>query len=225
MNIMAKKSSKPAEKADKPAESKAAPKKVAKKDGVAIASVKDGRYHFEGAFHRIIPNQPIWDEDKKVLAGTTNPREMHYVHSYGGEAIFFESLGKGKLMATRCDNPKCDSKGKIYEPFLIYCRDCLEKATPIDLTEIAKKTAKIYSFIVTARSGAFNTLGLPIKFINIEFEGVCTILMSYLAVGDPEIGKRVVPIFRTKNPTYTITDLSWVVEGTPESALPEGFTF
>jgi hypothetical protein len=63
------------------------------------------------------------------------------------------------------------------------------------------------------------------KFINIEFKGVVTILMSYLAIGEPKIGMRVVPIFRTVAPTYTITDLAWVPEKTPASALPEGFTF
>jgi len=51
------------------------------------------------------------------------------------------------------------------------------------------------------------------------------VLMSYISVGEPEIGKRVVPIFRTKNPTYTITDLSWALKGTPEGKLPKGFTF
>ncbi|MHA1673995.1 MAG: Zn-ribbon domain-containing OB-fold protein, partial [Promethearchaeota archaeon] len=156
------------------------------------------------------------------LAGITNPRDMTYVHSYGGEAIFFESLAKGKLMAARCDNEKCEFKGSIYQPFRIYCPDCLRKMTPIDMKGM---TAKVHSFIITARSGAFNTLKLPIKFINVEFEGVSTILMGYLSVGDPKMGMEVVPIFNTKKPTYTIIDLSWVPVGTPESELPENFTF
>jgi hypothetical protein len=79
--------------------------------------------------------------------------------------------------------------------------------------------------MICERSGAFNTLEKPLKFINLEFKGVATILMSYLSVGEPAIGKRVVPIFRTLAPTYTITDLSWVPAGTPEELLPEGFTF
>ncbi|MHA1241407.1 MAG: hypothetical protein ACTSQU_11555, partial [Promethearchaeota archaeon] len=111
------------------------------------------------------------------------------------------------------------------QPFRIYCPDCLRKNTVIDMTELAKKTAKIYSYITTHRSGAFNSLPKPIKFINIEFEGVVTILMSVLAIGEPEFDKKVVPIFNTKAPTYTITDLRFVVEGTSESDLPEGFTF
>jgi uncharacterized OB-fold protein len=97
--------------------------------------------------------------------------------------------------------------------------------TVVDLTDRCRKTAAIHTFMVCERSGAFNTLDKPIKFINVQFEGVSTILMSYLSIGEPKIGMRVIPIFRTVNPTYTITDLSWVPEGTDEKILPEGFTF
>ncbi|KKN42580.1 hypothetical protein LCGC14_0711820 [marine sediment metagenome] len=198
------------------------PKKEEEKGFVDIIN---GRYKPRGVFHIPEANQPIFNKDSGKLAGITNPRDMTYIHSYGGEAPFFESLGKGRLMATRCENEKCESKGSIFMPFRIYCPDCLRKATVIDMTDIAKNTAKIHSFIVTHRSGAYNTLKKPIKFINIEFDSVVTILMSYLSFGEPEIGKRVVPIFKTKNPTYTIIDLSFVLEGTSESELPEGFTF
>ena len=49
--------------------------------------------------------------------------------------------------------------------------------------------------------------------------------MGYLSVGEPEIGMKVVPIFNTTKPSYTILDLSWVPEGTNESDIPEEFTF
>ncbi len=182
------------------------------------------RYKVNGEFSVITPNRPIFNEAKK-LCGITNPRTMTYIHSYGGEAPFFEGISKGILRGTRCDNPKCESKGSIYLPFRIFCPDCLKKMKIVDLTKTAQKTAKIHTFMVCERSGAFNTLDKPIKFINIEFDGVCTILMSYLSAGEPEIGMRVAPIFRTKNPTYTITDLSWVPVGTPKSKLPKGFSF
>ena len=188
--------------------------------------VKDGKYKIKGDFHHITPNTPIRGEDEGWrLMGVTNPRQMTYIHTYGGEAIFFESIGKGKIYGTRCDNPDCEFKGTVYLPFRIHCADCLGKNTVLDLTELCKRSAKVHTFMVCKRAGAFNTLDKPIKFINVEFEGVDTILMSYLSYGDPKIGMRVVPIFRTVNPTYTITDLSWVPEGTPENVLPEGFTF
>ncbi len=188
--------------------------------------VKKNRYKLKGDFHHLTPNMPIRNaDDGWKLMGVTNPRAMTYIHTYGGEAAFFEGLGQGKLLATRCDNPDCEFKGTVYQPFRIHCPDCLRKNKIIDLTEKAKKSSVIHTFMVCERSGAFNSLDKPIKFINIEFEGVDTILMSYLSKGDPEIGMRVVPIFRTMNPTYTILDLSWVPEGTKEKELPEGFSF
>jgi len=186
--------------------------------------VSDGRYKFDGKFHYIYPNSPIRNDDG-VLMGVTNPRDITHVHMYGGEAPFFESLEKGKLLGTRCDNPDCEHTGMYHVPFKIHCPDCLVKNTIVDITDLAKKTATVHTFMVTERTGAFNTLKIPIKFINIEFEGVSTILMSYLPVGEPKIGMRVIPIFQTKNPTYTILDLAWVPEGTKDSELPDGFTF
>lgn len=186
--------------------------------------VKDNKYKLKGTFHHMTPNSPIRNgDDNWKLLGITNPRDMTYMHSYGGEAIFFESLGRGKLLATRCDSGDCDSFGTVYMPFRIHCPDCLGKNRVIDLTDIARKTARIYTFMVCERSGAFNLLDKPIKFINIEFDGVATILMSYLSVGEPAIGMKVIPIFRSDAPTFTILDLSWVAEGTRAEQLPQGF--
>ena len=186
--------------------------------------VVNGKYRPTGHFHYIDPNTPIYDEAGR-LVGVTNPRDLTHIHTYGGEAVFFESLKDGKLMATRCDNEDCPAYKSVYLPFRIHCMDCLQRNTVIDVTEIAKKTSTVHTFMITERTGAFNTLPTPIRFINIEFEGICTILMGYLSVGEPHIGMKVVPIFKTENPTFTILDLSWVPVGTKESELPEGFSF
>jgi hypothetical protein len=191
---------------------------------VGVVKVVGPAYKFDGPFHRPEKNQPIRDENG-VLCGVTNPRDITHVHSYGGEAPFFEGIAKGRLIATKCVNKKCESNGSIFMPFRIACPECLEKMEQIDITARARESAKIYSFMVCERSGAFNTLEKPIKFVNVEFDGVCTILMSYLLKGDPEIGKRVVPIFRTKSPNYVIMDLAFVPAGTNAKDLPEGFTF
>ncbi len=188
--------------------------------------VKNNRYKLKGNFHHLTPNTPIRNADEGwKLMGVTNPRDMTYIHSYGGEAPFFESLSQGKLLGTRCDNPDCEYKGTIYQPFRIHCMDCLGRNTIIDMTETAKKNSVIHTFMVCERSGAFSLLDKPIKFINVEFENVDTVLMSYLSIGDPQIGMRVAPVFRKKSPTYTILDLSWVPAGTKEEELPEGFSF
>ena len=187
--------------------------------------VKDNGYRLKGNFHRLMRNEPIRNSATGKLVGVTNPRELTHIHTYGGEAPFFAALAKGRLLATRCDNPACEYKGSIYQPYRIHCPDCLAKMTEIDMTDIAKTTSKVHTFMICSRSGAFNALDKPIKFINIEFDGVCTILMSYLALGEPKFGMKVVPIFNTTDPTYTILDLSWVPTGTPASQLSLGFTF
>lgn len=188
--------------------------------------VVDGKYRLEGEFHSGEPNQPIRDEKGK-LCGITNPRRIVHHHSYGGEAPFFDGVGKGKLLATRCDNKDCvDGHGSIFVPYRIHCPDCLDRNTEVDITKIANEKARVYSFMVCERSGAFNTLDKPIRFINVEFDGVATILMSYLLCAqEPKIGMKVRPIFRTENPTWTITDLAFVPADTPASKLPKGFTF
>ncbi|MEA3559514.1 MAG: hypothetical protein U9R75_09705 [Candidatus Thermoplasmatota archaeon] len=186
--------------------------------------IEKNRYKFEGKFHHIEKNQPIYDEEGH-LKGVTNPRNMTYVHTYGGESIFFESLGKGKLLASRCDNPDCESYGSLFIPYRIHCPDCLFKNSPVDITDKAKDNATVHTFMITERTGAFNTLPKPIKFVNVEFEGIPTILMGPLIVGVPEIGMKVVPIFKTKDPTFTIMDILWVPKGTDGSELPDGYTF
>ena len=187
--------------------------------------VVGGRYRLRGEFHTIERNQPIRNEAGK-LCGITNPRRLVHTHSYGGEQEFFEGIAQGRLIGTRCDNAACeDGYRSVFLPFRIHCPDCLQRTTSVDLTALANTTASVHSFMITERTGAFNTLEKPIKFVNIEFEGVCTILMGYLLRGEPRIGDRVRPIFATRNPTYTILDLAWVPAATPESGLPQWFTF
>ena len=187
--------------------------------------VVENRYRLRGEFHSIEPNQPIRNEEGR-LCGVTNPRRLVHTHSYGGEYEFFSGIAEGRLVGTRCDNADCEvGYGSIFMPFRIYCPDCLQRTTSVDLTEVASRTATVHSFMITERTGAFNTLEKPIKFINVEFEGVCTILMGYLLRGEPAIGDRVVPIFATEQPTYTILDLAWVLEGTAPGDLPKGFSF
>jgi uncharacterized OB-fold protein len=186
----------------------------------------NGKFKLNGDFHVQSPHMPIRNADKGWrLMGVTNPRCITHIHMYGGEAIFFENLSKKTIFGTRCDNPACPAAATIYLPFRIHCPDCLAKNTVVDLTDLCRDTATIHTFMVCERSGAFNTLEKPIRFINVAFAGVATILMSYLSVGTPDIGKRVIPIFRTTGATYTITDLSWAVEGTAVEMLPEGFSF
>ena len=91
-------------------------------------TIKNGKYKIKGDFHTLSKPMPIRDADNDWrLAGITHPRAITHIHAYGGEAVFFESLSRAKLMGTRCDNPACDCTGTTYLPFRIHCPECLEE--------------------------------------------------------------------------------------------------
>lgn len=189
---------------------------------VIIKGPYPGRYRFEGKFHEGEPSQPIRDENGK-LWGVTKPRKIVHVHSLGEESVFFSGISeKGKLFATKCNNQECPGNGTEYLPFRAYCPDCLGKMDIIDVTDRAIEGAVVYTFIKTNRTGAFNTLDTPVRFIDIEIPGISTFLKGFMVGdGEPSIGLRVVPVFR-KEPTYTIKDLAWVKENEP---APDGWMF
>jgi hypothetical protein len=165
----------------------------------------------KATFNNINPGATIVRQLDPIVI--EKPRAPIHVHTYGGETPFFKGLTEGRLMATKCVNPGCEVAGKEGSYFLpprVYCPDCLEKMQWEDITELAKKSAKIHTHITVDRPGAFNRLPMPCQLISVEIEGVCTALMSVLAKGTPDIGVRIEPRFNTSNPTFTILDLSWV---------------
>ncbi len=64
--------------------------------------VKKGQYKIKGDFHHLELGQPIRlaDEDWRLI-GITNPRQLTHMHSYGGEAPFFENSEQGKADGDR----------------------------------------------------------------------------------------------------------------------------
>lgn len=141
------------------------------------------------------------------------PRAPIHIHTYGGETPFFQGLASGKLLATRCVNKQCNPAGKekqIFLPPRVYCPDCLEKTEWIDVTDRARKTARVHTHITVAHPGAFNRVPIPCELISVEIEGVSTIIMSQLRGAKPKIGMPIEPVFETEKPTFTILDLAWV---------------
>jgi uncharacterized OB-fold protein len=165
-------------------------------------------HHFE--FDNLHPGATVVRSlDPLVIEKPRSP--MHY-HTYGGETPFFAGLTQGKLLATKCVNPKCDPSGKegyFHLPPRVHCPDCLEKMEWEDITDLARRTAKIHTHITINHPGAFNRVPIPCELISVEIEGVATILMSQLVKAKPEIGMRIEPVFNTRSPTFTILDLAW----------------
>ena len=136
-----------------------------------------------------------------------NPRTITHNHSYGGLSKFFKGLAEGILFGTFCDN--CNDTG-VWLPPRVHCPDCWSEMRWL---EIITSHAKVYTYSMTNFPGAGFKATTPCPLISIEIPGVCTKFMSYLSKfgeDEPYIGMPVRPVFRTKNPTYTILDISWV---------------
>lgn len=134
-----------------------------------------------------------------------NPKTWYHTHSYGGWGKFFEGLTQGKLLATRCTNPKCGEK-RLWIPPRCECPDCWHEMSWHE----APQTGVIYTHSTVKYPGELFKLPAGTPLISVEIEGVCTKLMSWLKEGKPVFGMKVKAVFNTKNPTHTILDLAWV---------------
>ncbi|MDP3769553.1 MAG: hypothetical protein U1A23_03840 [Candidatus Sungbacteria bacterium] len=133
-----------------------------------------------------------------------NPRTITHYHSYGGLSKFFDGLTNEILYGTLCLHDRATG---IWLPPRVHCPDCWETMiwAPIDFYE-----ACVYTHSTTNLPGAGFQASVPCPLISIEIPGVCTKFMSYLSEGEPYIGMPIEPVFRTKKPTYTILDISWI---------------
>lgn len=139
-----------------------------------------------------------------------NPRTIIHRHTYGGLSRFFHELTQGRLFGKVCIEKGCRHTG-IWLPPRVHCPDCWEEMSWVEVMDAHK--ARVYTYSVTNLPGAGFMASTPCPLISIEIPGVCTKLMSYLSEfrdGEPYIGMSVRPVFRTRRPTYTILDLSWV---------------
>ncbi len=78
---------------------------------------KKNRYRLKGDFHHITPNTPIRDADADWrLIGVTNPRDMTYIHSYGGRRFSSSRLARGNCWPPAATTPS------VNRPVVSTCR-------------------------------------------------------------------------------------------------------
>lgn len=154
----------------------------------------------EKLFGQFVPHHVIVRE---------NPRTIVHRHTYGGLSKFFLQLSAGVLYGTKCVSDQCKHTG-IWLPPRAHCPDCWEE---MQWMAIDTSGATVYTHSTTNLPGAGFMLSTPCPLISVAIPGVCTKFMSYLSKfgdGEPYIGLPVKPVFRTRKPTYTILDVSWV---------------
>jgi len=132
-------------------------------------------------------------------------------HTYGQLTPYFKGLAEGRLMATRCLNPRCPvgrGEGELWLPPRADCPDCHQ---PMAWRQIERPEGYIYTYTYVERGGAGLELACPYYQIDVKIDGVCTIAKSYLkGPGPVQIGDRVRAGFRAgPEATHTCLDLYW----------------
>jgi uncharacterized OB-fold protein len=132
----------------------------------------------------------------------------HY-HTYGMLTPYFRGLAEGRLMATRCENPRCPvskGRGERWLPPRADCPDCHQ---PMVWDQIRDPRGTIYTYTLVERGGTGLEIECPYYQIDVKMDGVCTIVKSYLADRKPiRIGDKVRARFLTgKEATHTCLDL------------------
>jgi uncharacterized OB-fold protein len=146
----------------------------------------------------------IYDDERALVINF--PRTLNHRHTYGLLTPFFKGLAEGRLLATRCTNPKC-GENRLWLPCRAYCPDCW---VLMSWEEIPKPVVgTIYSFTEVVYAGIGIELSVPYWQIDVELPGLATIFKGYLIRGKPEIGMKVRAGFRVENPTHTILDIYW----------------
>lgn len=148
-----------------------------------------------------------------VHAPRLGEQGTHY-HTYGRLTPYFKALTEGRLLGTRCVNAACPishGAGELWLPPRADCPDCHER---MEWHECVDPRGRIYTYTYVERGGAGLELPCPYYQIDVEIDGVGTILKSYLVGAGPvKIGDRVRAAFRTgTDATHTALDLYWVLE-------------
>ena len=108
----------------------------------------------------------------------------HY-HTYGLLTPYFQGLGEGRLMATRCVSSQCPigkGRGDLWLPPRADCPDCHQ---PMDWEEIKEPRGYIYAYTHVERGGTGLEIECPYYQIDVKMEGVGTIPKSYLVDRKP----------------------------------------
>lgn len=138
------------------------------------------------------------------------PEGTHF-HTYGLLTPYFKGLTEGRLMATRCVNPRCPvgkGNGDLWLPPRADCPDCHQ---PMRWEEIRRPEGYIYTYTYVERGGTGLEIECPYYQIDVKIDGVGTIIKSYLLDRKPiRIGDRVRAVFRSGDQaTHTCLDLAW----------------
>jgi uncharacterized OB-fold protein len=138
-------------------------------------------------------------------------KEGTHFHTYGQLTPYFQGLTEGKLMGTKCVNPKCPiskGKGELWVPPRMDCPDCHAKMV---WEQVKNPQGYIYTYTHVERGGTGLEIETPYYQVDVFVQGVCTIIKGYLINRTPiKIGDKVKAGFLTGDKaTNTCLDIYW----------------
>ncbi|MEW5702607.1 MAG: OB-fold domain-containing protein [Candidatus Zixiibacteriota bacterium] len=138
-------------------------------------------------------------------------KEGTHLHTYGLLTPYFKGLTEGKLLGTKCTNPRCPiykGKGELWIPPRADCPDCHQ---PMVWEEVKDPKGYIYAYTYVERGGTGLEIECPYYQIDVKLDGVCSIVKGYLVNRKPiKIGDRVRARFHAGNDaTHTCLDVYW----------------
>jgi uncharacterized OB-fold protein len=130
-------------------------------------------------------------------------------HSACGQPHPLPGLSEGRLMATRCVNPRCPigkGRSELWVPPRADCPDCHQ---PMVWEEVKDTRGCVYAYTYVERGGTGLEIECPYYQVDVKIAGVWTIVKSYLVNRRPiKIGDKVKAGFRTgAAATHTSLDL------------------
>ena len=133
------------------------------------------------------------------------PYSIEYIHSYAEDSPFFLGLSEGRLMGSRCTNPKCKF---VYATPRSHCMECGKATAWIELP----KKGRLHSWTTCHFGSEAFLKETPYNLCLVEFEGAGSLLLARLkdaVQSDCYVGMPVEARFDPK-PKYSITDV-WFV--------------
>jgi len=136
------------------------------------------------------------------------PYAVEYIHSYAEDSPFFLGLAEGKLLGSRCTNPRCRF---LYATPRGHCMVC---GKPTEWFELPKQ-GRVHSWTTCHFGGEAFLSETPYNLALVEFAGARSVLLARLkdcTESEIYVGMPVEARF-SPTPKYSITDVWFVPAG------------
>ena len=149
------------------------------------------------------------DKDSVESLVIDDPYSIHYIHSYAEDSPFFLALAEGRILGSRCTNPRCRF---VFATPRSHCMFC---GRPTEWQELPQK-GRVHSWTTCHFGSEAFLKETPYNLALVEFDGAGSLLLCRLKDAvESEIYVGMPVEARFADPArYRITDVWFVPSGT-----------